>query len=107
LGSAKYKERLQAEAELFQLGDRVLPALHKALAAKPTLELRKRLEGLVDRLASWPLAKQQVRTIRAVEVLERIGTPEARELLQRLAQGAPGALTTTQAQVALGRLPPQ
>ena len=40
---------------------------------------------------------------RAAEVLERIGTPEARQVLQALAEGAPGALLTTSAQAALKR----
>ena len=40
----------------------------------------------------------------AIEVLERIATPEARQLLQTLAEGAPGALPTRQAQAALDRL---
>ncbi len=40
---------------------------------------------------------------RAVEVLELIGTPQARQVLQALADGAPGALVTTSAQAALSR----
>ena len=36
--------------------------------------------------------------------LERIGATEARQVLQTLSQGAPGALMTRQAQEALGRL---
>ena len=49
------------------------------------------------------LQGDQLRAFRAVEVLERIGTPEARQVLQALAAGAPGALLTTSAQAALKR----
>jgi WD40 repeat protein len=39
-----------------------------------------------------------------VEVLERIGTPEGRQLLQQLAHGAPGARLTQEAKASLQRL---
>ncbi|HKB34805.1 MAG TPA: hypothetical protein VKD72_00015, partial [Gemmataceae bacterium] len=42
--------------------------------------------------------------LRATAVLERLGTTEARRLLQTLAVGAPGARLTEQAKAALGRL---
>jgi hypothetical protein len=41
---------------------------------------------------------------RAVELPEAIGTPEARELLDRLARGAPEASLTQKAKAALARL---
>jgi hypothetical protein len=47
-----------------------------------------------------------VRAVRAVAVLEQIGTPEARQVLEALARGAPDALLTQDAQAALGRLAP-
>jgi hypothetical protein len=50
------------------------------------------------------LSTEQLRLVRAVEVLERMGTPEARGLLRALAEGAPGTLPTREAQAALDRL---
>jgi hypothetical protein len=38
LDSSKYKERQEAIAELFQLGERVLPPLQKVLANNPPLK---------------------------------------------------------------------
>jgi predicted PilT family ATPase len=68
--------------------------------------LQKRLQKIRDELtASRPLTDEKLRMYRAIEVLERIATPQARALLQRLAGGAPGALATTAAQAALQRLP--
>jgi hypothetical protein len=50
------------------------------------------------------LSNEQVRLVRALEVLEIEGGNEARQLLQALAKGAPGALPTLQAQAILDRL---
>jgi hypothetical protein len=61
------------------------------------------LEELHVKLTGFGLSGDKLRVFRAVEVLERIGTPEARLLLQALAEGAPGALVTTSAQAALKR----
>ena len=45
----------------------------------------------------------QLRAIRAVEVLERIGSREARDFLRELADGAEGAYLTIHAKEALDR----
>jgi hypothetical protein len=45
-----------------------------------------------------------LRSVRAAEVLERIGTPEARRLLGQLATGAAEARLTREAKAALKRL---
>jgi hypothetical protein len=42
--------------------------------------------------------------LRAIEVLERIGTPGAQELLRKLAGGAAAARQTREAKAALQRL---
>ncbi|MCI0460368.1 MAG: hypothetical protein L0Z62_25730, partial [Gemmataceae bacterium] len=68
--------------------ERVKPARQADPRGKPT--------GLL-------LQGELLRAYRAVEVLERIGTAQARTVLQTLAGGAPGALLTTSAQAALKR----
>jgi hypothetical protein len=45
-----------------------------------------------------------VRTIRAIQVLELIATPEAQAVLEGIAGGAPGLLQTKEAQASLNRL---
>ncbi len=42
-----------------------------------------------------------MQALRAVEVLERVGTPEARQILEDLARGAPEARLTREAKAAL------
>ena len=45
-----------------------------------------------------------LRVLRAVEVLERFGTPEARQVLEVLALGAPEMQPTHEARASLERL---
>ena len=52
---------------------------------------------------SWAAAKAR-QPLRAIEMLERIGTAEARQLLAVLAEGAPAARLTREAKLALDRL---
>ncbi len=55
--------------------------------------------------ASSPTATPEVlRTLRAMNALERLGTPEARAVLEQMARGNPGAIETRNAQSALARL---
>jgi hypothetical protein len=56
-------------------------------------------------LTTGTLSAEQVRLVRAIETLERVGTSDARQLLQTLADGAPGALVTRHAQDAVRRMP--
>jgi hypothetical protein len=104
LGSAEYKVRQKAQAELLTIGNAALPHLEKALGAKVPLETQQRVEALYAKLATLALAGERLRLVRAVEVLERIGDAEARAVLRALADGGTGALATTQAQAALRRL---
>jgi WD40 repeat protein/beta-lactamase regulating signal transducer with metallopeptidase domain len=104
LESERYAVRQEAAANLAKTGEQAVPPLQKVLASQPTLETRKRVEELLDRLTGGTLTTEQLRLVRAVEVLERVATPEARHVLQTLAEGAPGALPTRQSKAALNRL---
>ncbi|MFO0842599.1 MAG: hypothetical protein U0797_09420 [Gemmataceae bacterium] len=71
----------------------------------PSLEARKRLERLlaaVDADVHTP-SPERIRALRAVELLERIGTPAARRALAELAGGAPGARLTREAKATRDR----
>ena len=103
LESEKYAVRKAAAASLLQVGEQAVPALRKVLASSPPLETRKRIEELLEKLTGGTLTSEQLRIVRSVEILERIGTPQARKVLQTLAQGAPGALPTREAEAALAR----
>jgi RNA polymerase sigma factor (sigma-70 family) len=104
LDDAQFRVREQASRELEALADRALPALRKALAGKPSLELRRRLDRLLDRLDGDSPSTETLRQIRAVEALESIGSTEARRLLDRLAAGPVDTRLTQEARAAAGRL---
>jgi RNA polymerase sigma factor (sigma-70 family) len=103
LDSSRFERRRQAESELAELGELAEPALRQALAEGPPLSLRQRLEQLLNRLSNAP-PTAKLRELRAVEVLELIGTPEAHQVLQGLADGATTARLTRQVNRALHRL---
>jgi hypothetical protein len=103
LNSSRFEQRRQAETDLAEFGALAEPALRQALAEGPPLNLRQRLEQLLNRLNKVPpMAK--LRELRAVEMLELIGTPEAQRVLQELASGVPSARLTQQAKRATHRL---
>ena len=104
LESERFAVRQEATAGLVKVGEQAIPALQKVLASQPTIETRLRVEALLDKLTGGTLTAEQLRVVRSVEALERMGTPEARAVLQTLAGGAAGALPTREAAAALERL---
>jgi hypothetical protein len=104
LDRESFEVRQQATAELEKLGERAEPALRKALEGQPAAEARRRLEQLVEKLTGPITSPDLLRTLRTVEVLERIGTAEAKQALQDLARGESGARLTREAKAALDRL---
>jgi WD40 repeat protein len=104
LDSDEFEVRQKAVEELAKLGDRAVPALQKVLEDKPSPETRKRIEELLELSRGHVLSGDTLRELRALEVLERVGTAEARGVLRELAKGAPGARLTRTARAALERL---
>jgi hypothetical protein len=102
LSDEKFAVREKATAELEKLGDLAEPALRKVMENQPNLDLAKRIQRILD--PGRELAPDMARAVRAVEVLELLRTTEARQLLQILADGAPGARLTRECQAAVKRL---
>jgi WD40 repeat protein len=104
LDDKEFDARQKASDELEHLGELTVPAVRKALQSKPSAETRRRLEQLLSSIdGRVNLVGERLRILRAIEVLERTRTPEARQLLQTLANGAPGALQTEEAKESLQR----
>jgi WD40 repeat protein len=101
LDTDEFEARETASAELAKLGLSAEPGLRKALGAAPSLEARRRIEALLEK-SEWPGVPLQ--TWRALAVLERTGSNEARQVLEGLANGDPDAPLTQDAQAALDRL---
>jgi WD40 repeat protein len=102
LDSDRFGEREKARQELERLDWQAAPALRKAVEAGGTLELKRRLEQLIAR-TEGPLTGTNLRRHRAVEVVEWLGTTEAKALLERWGQGAPASRLTVEANKALKR----
>jgi WD40 repeat protein len=79
------------------------PALRKALAGTPTAEVRQRAQHALEARQEAESSPEWVATLRALEVLEQLGTPEARQWLRALAEGEPNARLTQEAKFALRR----
>jgi hypothetical protein len=105
LDSAQFKVREQATRALGSGGLTAAAALKHALKEDRAVEFRRRAEALLTKLEenAAPTAEQR-RQQRAITVLEILGSPEARQLLDELAKGAPQAWLTQEAEAARQRL---
>jgi WD40 repeat protein len=100
----RFEVREKATKELKALDERAVPALQKVLTDAPSAEVRRRAEGVLERRGGPVTSPKKLQMLRAVTVLEAVGTPEARQLLARQASGDPAALVTVRAKAALERL---
>lgn len=108
LDGATFEAREKAMKDLERLERLAEEPLRKALASPQTsLEVRRRMERLLDRLDAPVTEPERLRDLRAIEVLEEIGTPEARAILDRLAKGNNAFVLTREAKAALARLKPR
>ncbi len=103
LESDVYAVRQKALLELEAAHDAAGPALTDALKGKLTLEGKLRVESLLGKIKSPLSNPAELQFTRALEVLERIGTEPAREVLAEIAKGVPHARRTQQAQACLDR----
>jgi len=98
LGDPRFEARERAEREVRQVGDAAEPAIREFLAGTPPAEARRRAERM---LSDWDAAR--LRDDRVLELLEHLGTAEARTLLAEWAAGPAGLWRTDQAQAAVRR----
>jgi RNA polymerase sigma factor (sigma-70 family) len=92
-----YAVRRKAVAELKALGIMAEPVLRRVLSRMDSPASRRRVEALLALLPQQPIPPEWLQTVRALEVLEKVGTAEAQTLLRSLASGASGALLTEEA----------
>jgi RNA polymerase sigma factor (sigma-70 family) len=105
LDSDRFEVRTVAEGRLRELGEGAAPVLREALKDNPSPQRRRRVEAVLEALdTSGLLTGESLRGARAVQVLERIGSPEARQALERVAGGVESARLTQEAKAALERL---
>src|SRR5262249_42377084 len=86
--------RERASGELEKMGEPGGPALRKALEGEPSTEARRRIEEVLKKTDNIAPRGELLRSLRAIGVLELIGTAEAKAGVQDLAKGAAGAGVT-------------
>jgi WD40 repeat protein len=108
LGAPVFRDREDAERRLRVVAagyaDRFAAQLDRAAEHDPSPEVRLRMARVLSARNAFEPPAEDVRAARAVEVLERIGTPAARRALEKLADGPREALVTRDAAAAAGRL---
>jgi WD40 repeat protein len=103
LDSDDFDVREKAMKKLEKLGAVARPALEKAVA-EGSVEVRRRAQELLDKLKGSLATPERLQQVRAVEVLERVGTPEAKRLLETLAKGPADSELTAESKASLARL---
>jgi WD40 repeat protein len=104
LDHERFQVREKATLDLAKLGEMAEPFLRKTLAQSTSLEAKRRVEFLLSRLDTGTLSPGQLRVVRGFELLERLGGPQARELLEAHLRQMPGGRLGEEAQGCLRRL---
>jgi WD40 repeat protein len=104
LDSDQFPLREKAASELDRLGATAVAGLRERAAGAQTLEVRRRMGHILEKLDAAGIPAQRLRECRALELLEHLGTSEARKVLEQLARGASEADLTRDTQAALRRL---
>jgi RNA polymerase sigma factor (sigma-70 family) len=103
LDSSEFSVRQTASRELEKLESQAEAPIQKALLGKPSLESRRRLERVLE-VVQGVRGPNTLRVLRAIMVLEKIGSADARRILERLAHGAADARQTQEARESLQRI---
>jgi WD40 repeat protein len=106
LDSDHFRVREKASLELERMGSEAAFVLQLALHGSPSLEARRRIRRVLDRIKAPQGGHDlQPRSVSlALAILEEIGTPAARRALAELAKGPAKSVVTRDAAAALERL---
>jgi hypothetical protein len=102
-----FAEREKAFADLIKIGDLALPMIREAFQKPAYPEHKRRLEKLLAILENPVLSGEKLQAVRGIEILERINTPEAKTLLEKLSKGVPESYLTQEARFACERMKPK
>jgi WD40 repeat protein len=107
LDSDDFDERNKANTELQGHGRWLEGRLREALVNPPSLEYKRRIEQLLDKLnvpGSLSLRQEQLRMRRVMLILEQVADAEAIQLFEKLTAGAPEEMFRAEAKMSLGRM---
>jgi hypothetical protein len=104
LDHSAFRTRETAAKRIVEIGPLVLFALEAARKNGGSPEFTARLDKLIEQLSNPVPPPEGLRAIRATAILERIGTDDARRLLETMARGAQFAPETKAAISTLTRM---
>jgi hypothetical protein len=105
LDSGEFAVREKATADLEKLGEAAAPRLLRALkGGELSAEASRRVQGLLDKCQALPPGRDRLRTLRMLELLEQLGTPEAAALLKDLAANESDPRLASEAKAAQERM---
>lgn len=102
-----FADRQLAIKKVRELGPRAVDALQEAIRTTESVEVRARSEEILDQMKAGPKIHSvgpDLRAMRAIEVLEQIGSPAARKILEGWSQYMANPRIATEASLALQRL---
>jgi WD40 repeat protein len=102
LNNASFEVREKARNELIRLYVDAKPFLENTLEKNPSQVTRHRIESILSSSAKMP--SESLAQLRAIEILEYVGSKEARRGLEIIAKGAPRSRLTQEAKESLERL---
>jgi WD40 repeat protein len=105
LDDSKFAERQKAAAELQRIGEVAIPALEQFLAGKPGVEASRQAQAILTQLREHAVDAERRHQFRALEVLERIGSAAALDVIRQLTEGAASTRLTKEAEAILKRSP--
>jgi WD40 repeat protein len=103
LDAREFARREQASRELQALGGQAEELLQQTLKKPTSAEQRVRVQRLLERLRQHPITPQRILGVRTLELLERVGTAEARRVVQTIAREAADLWIRQQADLVLKR----
>jgi WD40 repeat protein len=101
LDAPVFRDRERATADLAAAGEVVVAGLREARKTA-SAEAQARLKPLIEKAEA--MTPEKLRAIRACEVLEGLGTPEALSLLESWARGAPETTLVREAKESVERI---
>ncbi len=105
LDAPEFTAREKATDDMAKMGATIEAAVRVELRKGPaSAEVRRRLQQVLQTIVKGEISADVLRPLRAVEVLEYVGTAEAKQVLAALAQGVPEARLTQEAKAAVERL---
>ena len=104
LDSPTFTVRESAFKELQKQGTEAESTIRNTLEKKPSADVGRQLQSLLDAPSSLVLPPRRIQELRALEVLERIASSTSIQVIESLAIGTQSARLTQEAKATLARL---